>query len=306
MTVPMASGSVSHSGTYTPEIWSGKTLLKFYKAAVIADISNTDYEGEIKSQGDTVKIRTIPDITISDYQINQKLNYERPTGGVVELKIDKGKYYAVAVNNVERMQSDINYVNKWSEDAGQQLAIAIDRSVFADFYTDAGADNKGAAAGKISGSINLGTTGAPLEVTKVNILEVIVDMGTVLDEQDRPTTERFIVLPAIMTGLIKKSDLKDASLSGDGTSILRNGLIGGIDHFKIYSSNNLSSVTDGSDLVFNCVGGHKSALTFASQLTQNETLKNPDDFGDLMRGLQVYGYEVIQPDSLIHGYFTKG
>jgi hypothetical protein len=306
MGVSMASGSTSHSGIYTPEIWSGKTLLKFYKAAVLADISNTDYEGEIKSKGDVVKIRTVPDITINDYEINQKLNYERPTSGLVELAIDKGKYYAVAINDVERIQSDINYVNKWSDDAGQQLAIEIDRSCLADFYADADAENKGLTAGAVSESISMGVSGTPLEVTKTNILEVIVDMGTILDEQNRPTSERFCVLPAIMTGLIKKSDLKDASLSGDGTSILRNGLIGGIDHFKIYSSNNLASVTDGSDLVFNVVAGHKSALTFASQLTKNETLKNPDDFGDLMRGLQVYGYKVIQPKSLIHGYFTKG
>lgn len=306
MGVSMASGSTSHSGTYTPEIWSGKTLVKFYKACVLADISNTDYEGEIKSKGDTVKIRTVPDITISDYEINQKLNYQRPKPGVVDLSIDKGKYYAVAINDVERLQSDIKYVEKWSDDAGQQLAISIDRSVLADIYADAGADNKGLTAGKISGSINMGVTGTPLEVTKTNILEVIVDMGVILGEQDRPTTDRFVVLPEIMTGLIKKSDLKDASLSGDGTSILRNGLIGGINHFKIYSSNSLTTVTDGSNLVFNCIAGHKSALTFASQLTQNETLKNPDDFGDLMRGLQVYGYKVIQPDSLIHGYFYKG
>ena len=43
---PVAAGTPSHSGTYTPEIWSGKTLIKFYKASTFADISNTDYEGE--------------------------------------------------------------------------------------------------------------------------------------------------------------------------------------------------------------------------------------------------------------------
>jgi len=32
-----------YSGTYIPEIWSGKLIEKFYDATVIAAISNTDY-----------------------------------------------------------------------------------------------------------------------------------------------------------------------------------------------------------------------------------------------------------------------
>jgi hypothetical protein len=48
--------------------------------------------------------------------------------------------------------------------------------------------------------------------------------------------------------------------------------------------------------------GHKSALTFASQLVKNEILPNPHDFGQLMRGLQVFGYEVIKPVSMLDLY----
>ena len=42
---PVAAGTPSFSGTYTPEIWSGKTLIKFYKTTVFGEICNTDYEG---------------------------------------------------------------------------------------------------------------------------------------------------------------------------------------------------------------------------------------------------------------------
>ena len=50
-----------------PEIWSGKLVEKFYASTVLAAISNTDYEGEIKNKGDRVKIRTKPTITIHNY-----------------------------------------------------------------------------------------------------------------------------------------------------------------------------------------------------------------------------------------------
>ena len=56
-----------YSGTFIPEIWSGKLIEKFYASTVLAAISNTDYEGEIKNQGDKVHIRTKPTITIHDY-----------------------------------------------------------------------------------------------------------------------------------------------------------------------------------------------------------------------------------------------
>ena len=46
MGMNVASGLTTHTGTYTPEIWSMKTLIKFYTATVFAAISNTDYEGK--------------------------------------------------------------------------------------------------------------------------------------------------------------------------------------------------------------------------------------------------------------------
>jgi len=305
---PVASGVTSMSGTYIPEIWSGKMLVKFYTATVFGEITNTDYEGEIKDHGDTVHIRIKPDITITDYKIGQKLTYERPVTQKIDLLIDQGKKYSFATNDVEKMQSDLNYIEEFTDDAGQQMSIAVDYDILSDVYADAESNNSGATAGKRSSAFNLGAAAAPLGLDKTNITDFLVDCGTVLDENDIPHTMRWMVLPALFCGMIKKSELKDASISGDGTSILRNGRIGGVDRFMIYSSNQVYSETDGTtgDLCFNPIFGHKSAITFASQLIKHETLKNPDDFGDLVRGLQVYGYKVIKAQSLGAAYVTKG
>lgn len=303
---PVAQGLNSMSGVYIPEIWAGKTLVKFYLSTVFGDITNTDYEGEIKNMGDTVHIRTIPDITIRDYSIGMNLTYERPDPTIVDLLIDKGKYYAMAINDVEKIQSDLAYVDKWTDDAGQQLAIKIDEAILGDVYADANSSNAGNSAGAKSGAIKLGASGSPLALDETNILSVIVDCGVVLDEQNIPNTDRWMILPAMQCGKIKKSDLKDASLTGDAQSVLRNGRIGGIDRFTIYMSNNIDTTTDGDYTVFNDMFGHKSAITFASQLVKNESLKNPSDFGDLLRGLQVYGYETIKDESLGHLYAYNG
>jgi len=305
MAYPHASGTVSYSGTFIPEIWSKKLIEKFYDATVLTAISNTNYEGEIRSQGDMVKIRTIPTLTINDYQSGQILVNQRPESEIVELLIDKGKYWSAIVDDVQDVQADLELMNMWAGDASEQMKIRVDTEVLGSIVPDFAAENKGAAAGRISGNINLGATGTPLAVDKSNVLDVILDMGQVLDEQNRPETGRFLVMPYWATTLLKKSDLKDASLTGDGSSPLRNGRVGMIDRFEIYQSNNLPKVVDGGQNAFNFIAGVKNGLTFASQLTKTESLRAESTFGNIMRGLQVYGYKVIDGKSLTAAYAYK-
>jgi len=284
--------SVAGTSQFIPEIWSGKMQVKFYAETHLAEICNTDWEGEIKKMGDTVIIRSIPSITINDYVVGQKLNYERPVSPSFSLSINQGKYWGIELNDVMKVQSDLPLLDKWTDDAARQLKIKVEKAFWADstIYSGAAATNVGATAGAVSAGFNLGVAGTPIQITKANVLDYIVDCGSVLDENNVPEEGRWMVIPVWMAGLIKKSDLKDASLTGDGKSVLRNGRIGGIDRFILYSSNLLYSVADvGTD--YYIPFGQKNALSFASQITETEKLRNPYDFGDIVRGLKVYGYK---------------
>lgn len=300
MAYPVAPGRPQYSGNFIPEIWSGKLIENFYDATVLAAISNTDYEGEIKGQGDTVNIRTTPNITIRDYVKGQNLVVENPDKPKLQLLIDKGEYFACVEDDIDRVQSDINLMDQWSKDASEQMKVKIDQRVLTDLLPDISALNRGAAAGRISQAFNLGTSAAPLTVSKdgaggtTPVTDLIVDMGTVLDENNCPESGRFLVIPARMAGLIKKSELKDASLSGDSTSVMRNGRLGMIDRFTIYVSHNLN-VSSGK---FSIIAGTKMGFTFASQMTEMENIRSESTFGDIIRGLQVYGYKVVKPEAL--------
>ena len=258
------------------------------------------YEGEIRDQGDTVIIRTIPTLTISDYQKGQKLSYERPESTALELLIDKGKYFSFVCDDIDKKQADIKLLNTWSDDAAEQMKIAVDYQLLTQVtYGTAGtfpgaAANTGLTAGAISSSFNVGTAAAPVQITKANVLEYIIDAMTILDEQNVPESGRWMVIPSWMANLIKKSDLKDASLTGDGTSVLRNGRIGMIDRATLYLSNNLYSASS----VYYIPFGTNHGITFASQMTKMESLRAESTFGDLVRGLNVYGFRVIQPNAL--------
>jgi hypothetical protein len=156
-----SAGNGLKAAGFIPEIWSGKLIEKFYAATVLAAISNTDYEGEIRNQGDTVKIRTKPTITIKDYRADGLLELERPKGSVLDLTIDKGKYFNTILDDVMEVQSDLNNMSLWADDASEQMKIVIDTEVLTSLYGQAAAANKGTAAGKISGDLNLGATTTP-------------------------------------------------------------------------------------------------------------------------------------------------
>lgn len=302
MPFPVEAPTPSLSGTFIPEIWSTKLLVKFYDQTVFASIANTDYEGEIQKHGDTVNIRQRADLTIKKYIKGKPLVYENPEAPIIQLLIDQGLYFAFNVYDVDKTQSDINLMNEWSQDGSEQMKIEVDTDILGSIYTQADAANSGANAGRKSGNINLGTSASPLTLTKGNVVDSIVNMSTVADEQNLPESDRFLVLPPSACARIKTSELKDASLSGDGTSTLRNGKVGMIDRWNIYSSNNLN-VDSGK---YDIIAGHKSALTFASQLTNMEMVDNPTDFGKLARSMMVYGYEVVKPTSLIHSVANIG
>lgn len=298
MPFPVAAGRPNYSGNFIPELWSGKVIENFYDATVCAAIANTDYEGEIKKFGDTVNIRTTPDIVIRQYVKGQNLTVDNPDKPKIQLLIDKGEYFSCIEDDVDKVQSDINLMDLWSKDASEQMKIAIDRRVLPGILPDISALNRGATAGAKTASFNLGIAGTPVTVDKTTVTDFLVDMGTVLDEANVPESGRWMVIPAKMAGLIKKSELKDASLSGDGTSILRNGRIGMIDRFTLYMSHNLLTAGAGATLEHNIIAGHRMGLTFASQMTEMETLRAESTFGDIVRGLQVYGYKVTKGEAL--------
>jgi len=304
MSYPVSPGRPNYSGNFIPEIWSGKLIENFYDATVLAAISNTDYEGEIRQYGDTVNIRTTPEITIRDYVKGQTLTVENPDKPKIQLLIDKGEYFACVEDDVDKVQSDINLMDTWSKDASERMKIKIDQRVLTDILPGVASTNKGATAGAISASFNLGVTTSPLTVTKdgaggtTAVIDLLVDLGTVLDEANCPEDNRFVVIPAKMAGLIKKSELKDASLTGDGTSIVRNGRLGMIDRFTVYMSHNLKKASVGGATEFSLIAGHKMGFTFASQMTNMETIRSESTFGNIIRGLQVYGYKVTKGEAL--------
>ncbi len=325
------NGVDAYAGKFIPEIWSGKLQAKFYDNTVLSAIANTDWEGEIKDQGDKVKIRTVPSITINDYQKGQTLANQVPTNSIVELNIDKGKYFSVIADDIDKTQADLRLMDLFANDAAQQMKITVDSDVLGGLVNQADTANKGFGAGRVDGGIPLGdgnnatvasrrsvaidpaaSAGAGSTSTKRTPLDFLIDMGQTMDEQNLPEAGRFVVVPAWFAAMFKKGDLRNVYVSGDETSMARNGRIGEIDRFTVYVSNLLPFQTAIADSnggtgkkAFHVFAGVKEGLTFASQVTKVERLRSTATFGDIMRGLNVYGYKVVTPKAIVEGFVSK-
>lgn len=310
----------SYSGAFIPTLWSGKLLAKFYQNTMLSEICNTDYEGELKNQGDTIRIRLAPSITISDYTVGANLSYEVPTPIFQDMQVNKGKYFGVQVNDVLAYQSDMNLMNMFTEDAAKQLKIAIENEVFFNSFVTEGpaAANEGATAGAISAAYNLGTDVAPIDQsTPENVLKAILRMSTVLDEQNVPESGRWLILSPYDRHLLMQSSMAQAYFTGDQSSVVRTGKIGMIDRFEVYVSNLLPRGAAAKALVPGLtdpstgaavasakarrmmVAGTKQAISFAMTVNKTEPLRNQTDFGDIVRGLAVYGRKVVKPEALV-------
>lgn len=310
MGVARASGIPDYGPTgtinFNPEVYSGKLVEKFYRSTVFGEIASTDYEGDIAGLGANVIIRTIPDVAVTDYVIGAGLTNTYPSRNSVTLSIDKAKAFAIAVNTVDARQSDLDMADIFANDGSIQLRIAADAEMLESIPADVSADNAGATAGADSNDINLGSAAAPRSVSAANVLDFIVDCNQVLDEQSVSDEGRWMVLPPWMVSRIKRSDLKDASLAGDSVSILRNGKVGMIDRTTIYQSRSLLTQNSPSAAATYIMFGHSAGLTFASQITELRMIDNPNDFGYLVQGLLVFGFEAVEPSYIGTAVISRG
>jgi hypothetical protein len=317
--------STPMSGTFIPTLWSAQLAKKFYVATVFSEIANTDWSGELKNMGDKIIINQIPTLTVNRYVIGQGVSYEVPVPSTLELTIDQGLYFAFQVNDVIEYQAKPALMDMFSNDAGMQMKIKVDSTCLFNLslnstYGTPATGNSGATSGVNSGAYNLGTNTAPVVLTGANVLSMLTSFSGVLDEQNVPEDNRWAVIDPVTRNLLMQSNLAQAQFMGDDKSMVRNGRIGMIDRFTVYVSNNLprgaaAAVMKSGDASESIgathttarrllIAGHKSAFTFASQITKTEQVRNPYDFGDYIRSLNIFGFKATKPEAFAIAYVS--
>lgn len=271
----MISMSVTN---FIPTIWSARLNEGFKKSLVYGNCVNTDYEGEIAGQGSSVKINSIGEVTIGNYDKTTGIgNPEELTSAQKVLVIDQAKYFNFQVDDIDKAQANVDLLEGGIIEASYGLANVADQYI-ASFYTEVKAGN------------TIGDDTTPIVPTKDNAYDYLVDLGVILDENDVPEIERFVVVPAWFYGLL----VKDPRFTKD-SNVLRTGYVGDIDGMAVYKSNNVPNTTGAK---YKIIGGHKSAISFAGQVESVEAYRPEKQFSDAIKGLQVYGAKCIKPEGL--------
>lgn len=267
--------------SFIPEVWSARLLAHLEKNHVYGSLMNRDYEGEIKNLGDTVHINQIGNITIQNYDGSDLNDPEEAGGEDLTMVIDQGRAFNVQVKDIDQAQANVNLLDETMRRASYLLNDDVDIYLAGLL----------AAAGTTDNKNLLAPTDAP---TSANAYDLLVDLGTMLSENNVPTLGRWAVIPPWYHALL----LKDPRFVGYGTTfnqdVAENGLIGRAAGFELHLSNNVP-VASGS---YSIVSGTNAAGSFAEQIAEMEAYRREKNFSDAVKVLHVFGAKVVQPGAL--------
>lgn len=268
---------------FIPEIWSARLLDHMDKVHVYANLMNRDYEGDIKSYGDTVHINLLGEITINDYSGNDISDPQELDSTQQNLEIDKAKYFNFMVKDIDNAQSNPKLVDAAMVRASYNMNDIIDQYLASLLL-----------AGVDTSNVLYDDTN-PVIPTSANAYDYLVDLGVKLSECNVPMYGRWVVVPPWFHGLL----LKDQRFVGNGTgynqAVLQGGLVGEAAGFQIHLSNNVPN-TNGSK--YKIIAGTAAAGAYAEQLVELEAYRVEKNFSDAVKGLHVYGAKVVHPTGM--------
>lgn len=262
-----------------PSIWSARLLMKLEKNLVYgqAGVINRNYEGEIREAGDRVFVHSFNDLTIGTYTKNSTtVTYEQLTDSRVQLLIDQSKFFAFKVDDIDRAQMKPDLVDAATDRAGYQLAQVADAHI-ASHYTAIPAGNQVAVS----------------TPTAANIYQKFVQLARKMDDALIPEAGRFAVIPPFVKELLLQND---QFLAAQPSAVL-NGQIGRIAGINLLVSPNVP-VTGTPVDDYHIVAGISQAWSYAEQINNVEGIRLEGAFADGVRGLHLYGCDVLQPELL--------
>jgi hypothetical protein len=305
-----SSGSNFANNNFLPEIYSKKVLNFFRKASVVEAITNTDYAGEISGYGDTVKIIKEPVITVAQYERGATPTKTVLTDAETTLIVDTANAFKFIVDDIESQMSHVNFKEVASSSAAYALRDAFDEGVIAKMFAGVSTSSPDNAIGTDAAAASTAvepTTGAVdllgSDGTGVDALDLMARMARKLDDENVPEEGRWFVAPPSFYEELSQSGSKLLSVDFNaGQGSIRNGLVstGKLRGFNMYKSNNIAAPTTATGKV---LAGHISSVSTAQTITSTEVIRDPDSFGDIVRGLHVYGAKVIRPEALVSAFY---
>ena len=306
-----ANNNFGAGTNFMPAIYSKKVLNFFRKASVAEAITNTDYAGEIAAYGDSVKIIKEPTISIYQYERGADVTETKLTDTEISLVVDTANAFKFVVDDIETQMSHVNFKEVAASSAAYALRDAFDLGVITAMLagvessnpdhvlgTDAALAIGGGDYNNSTKQLQLGT-----HADSDDPLDLLAHMARKLDDQNVPEEGRWFVAGPDFYEALSQSSSKLLSVDFNaGQGSIRNGLVtsGKLRGFSMYKSNNIPDPTNAQA---QCMAGHISSTATAQTITSTEVIRDPDSFGDICRGLHVYGVKVLRPEAILKAFY---
>lgn len=259
---------------FIPEVWSLKTQDNLDNSAVFSGLVNRDYEGEVKSAGDTVKIRAYGDITNSAYTRNMTISFQDLDDPMDTMTIAQQRYFAFKLDDLDKRQADLDILGGYEDRGMVSIRLTKDQHIHAIGYAAVESDNPGSV---------IGSSAAPITITKDNVYDYTVQLGELMDSANCPSDGRWLVIPpSFKSALLRSPEFTRATDLGD--KVVEKGYLGEINGFMVKHSTNLNSSGGNTPVL----AGTMAFITYVDQLSEVEKVRPYDMFADAVKGLYLY------------------
>ncbi len=278
MAFPVAANYTNlPNGVFSPTVFSMKAQLAFRKKAVALSIFNSEYFGEIKNYGDTVRILKEPEIVVNTYRRGTQIVPQDLDDVDFQLTVDQANYFAFKLDDIEIQQAHQNWMSMATDRAAYKMADEMDENLLGYISgwqkdrvtgvwsvrttypgtladTSAGTDEllsankitRAEIGGSASDSLVIGTSGT----YDLSPLQLIARIGRKMDLNNVDMDGRWLVIDPVFKERLLDENSKyvnnDLNLSQNAGGKAVNGKIGeSIRGFTLYESNNLPKVGTG-------------------------------------------------------------
>lgn len=315
MGIASASGYSQNSGMLTQPIVSRRVIERVYETAVTPAITDTSGFGEIANVGDQITFYRAPSAFVRTSTKGGQIVHDTLESSPLTLTIDHALEASMKVDPLDK-----RFVSNWSsleagyrEDLAKRIEDRIDTHFLSSLYTSGAVapENRGATAGVISRSINLGAPGAPLVVTPANVFNLLSDIELVMRERnvDVYRENTWLVANPQFNSIIMQSELKAAYFSGlpRSTMLMNNRICDQkILGFDIMLTNKVARVFDpvAGKWCYHVLFGLKKANAFMFKQVDSRVIQDVNDWMDYVQSRYIYGFGSMYPEYAGNAYIT--
>jgi hypothetical protein len=232
-----------------------------------------------------VKVPKLSPVAVRDYQKGMPISYDEVTGTTLDIPIDQCKYFGLRAEDVDILQTVPNFLDGATQNASYALRDTIDMYSAEVLTADAGTKLY------TSSPYPVGTpTASGADDVNINLFTTL---AMELDQLNVPRAGRFCIIPPY---LVKGLSLSIIKAGIPNTAPISEGFITRIAGFDIYMSNNLVMDSDDNATI---IAGIRESGTHIVQISKTESLRDQNQFCDLVRGLALYKTAVLLPEGLV-------